>query len=177
MCRTLLFTIFFYDGRYHGVPDWPPSPARLFQALVAGAARGQTLSPGHATALTWLETLDAPSIVAPATRRGNAFTNFVPNNDLDAVGRDPKRTAEIRTAKLIRPQIFDAAIPLLYLWSFEPAPEAEAHAPTLGRRTAIERTEDLLALRLDGATKELFVWGLRCGFISIGPGQIGRAHV
>ena len=28
----------------------------------------------------------------------------------------------------------------------------------------------LLAVRLDGATKELFVWGLRCGFLSFGPG-------
>ncbi len=29
---------------------------------------------------------------------------------------------------------------------------------------------NLLAVRLDGATKELFVWGLRCGFITFGPG-------
>jgi aspartate/methionine/tyrosine aminotransferase len=31
--------------------------------------------------------------------------------------------------------------------------------------------ENLLAIRLDGATKELFVWGLRCGFITFGPGR------
>jgi aspartate/methionine/tyrosine aminotransferase len=30
---------------------------------------------------------------------------------------------------------------------------------------------NLLAIRLDGATKELFVWGLRCGFITFGPGR------
>ncbi len=30
---------------------------------------------------------------------------------------------------------------------------------------------NLLAIRLDGATKELFVWGLRCGFLSYGPGR------
>jgi len=29
----------------------------------------------------------------------------------------------------------------------------------------------LLALKLDGATKELFVWGLRCGFMTVGPGS------
>jgi aspartate/methionine/tyrosine aminotransferase len=28
----------------------------------------------------------------------------------------------------------------------------------------------LLAVKLDGATKELFVWGLRCGFLTFGPG-------
>ncbi len=31
--------------------------------------------------------------------------------------------------------------------------------------------ENLLAVKLDGATKELFVWGLRCGFITFGPGR------
>ncbi len=29
---------------------------------------------------------------------------------------------------------------------------------------------NLLAVKLDGATKELFVWGLRCGFLTFGPG-------
>ncbi len=37
---------------------------------------------------------------------------------------------------------------------------------------------NLLAVKLDGATKELFVWGLRCGFISFGPGRAeGSAEV
>lgn len=31
--------------------------------------------------------------------------------------------------------------------------------------------ENLLAVKLDGATKEYFVWGLRCGFITFGPGR------
>jgi aspartate/methionine/tyrosine aminotransferase len=34
---------------------------------------------------------------------------------------------------------------------------------------------NLLAVRLDGATKELFVWGLRCGFITFGPGRTESA--
>jgi aspartate/methionine/tyrosine aminotransferase len=37
------------------------------------------------------------------------------------------------------------------------------------------RHENLLAVRLDGATKELFVWGLRCGFITFGPGRADSA--
>jgi aspartate/methionine/tyrosine aminotransferase len=35
---------------------------------------------------------------------------------------------------------------------------------------------NLLAIRLDGATKELFVWGLRCGFLSFGPGRAAGAE-
>jgi len=34
---------------------------------------------------------------------------------------------------------------------------------------------NVLAVKLDGATKELFVWGLRCGFISFGPGRADTA--
>jgi aspartate/methionine/tyrosine aminotransferase len=34
---------------------------------------------------------------------------------------------------------------------------------------------NLLAIRLDGATKELFVWGLRCGFLTFGPGRADTA--
>jgi aspartate/methionine/tyrosine aminotransferase len=33
------------------------------------------------------------------------------------------------------------------------------------------RHPNLLAVKLDGATKELFVWGLRCGFLTFGPGH------
>jgi aspartate/methionine/tyrosine aminotransferase len=34
---------------------------------------------------------------------------------------------------------------------------------------------NLLAVKLDGATKELFVWGLRCGFVTFGPGRADTA--
>lgn len=38
------------------------------------------------------------------------------------------------------------------------------------------RHPNLLAVKLDGATKELFVWGLRCGFITFGPGDATTAE-
>ena len=37
--------------------------------------------------------------------------------------------------------------------------------------------ENVLAIKLDGATKELFVWGLRCGFLTIAPPPGGNADV
>jgi aspartate/methionine/tyrosine aminotransferase len=42
-----------------------------------------------------------------------------------------------------------------------------------GRLTGVH--PNLLAVKLDGATKELFVWGLRCGFITFGPGRAETA--
>jgi len=38
------------------------------------------------------------------------------------------------------------------------------------------RHPNLLAVKLDGATKELFVWGLRCGFVTFGPGRADTAE-
>jgi CRISPR-associated protein Csb2 len=128
---NLIISIRFHDGRYHGSGEWPPSPARLFQALVAGAARGGTLSEHAAEAFQWLEALDAPIIAAPSSYAGQGFKNFVPNNDLDAVGGDPARTNEIRTGKIIRPRTFDAAAPLLYAWTFEHSADAKRHSRTI----------------------------------------------
>jgi aspartate/methionine/tyrosine aminotransferase len=39
----------------------------------------------------------------------------------------------------------------------------------------VGRHPNLLAVKLDGATKELFVWGLRCGFLTFGPGRADTA--
>ena len=124
----LLISVRFHDGRYHGRLDWPPSPARLFQALVAGAAQGEMLTEEDKRAFIWLEALEPPEIAAPPMRAGQGFKNFVPNNDLDAVGGDPLRVSEIRAPKFIRPILFDAETPLLYAWTFEEASEAQANA-------------------------------------------------
>src|SRR5690625_295913 len=120
MTRTLIISVRFHDGRYHGAGDWPPAPARLFQALVAAAAR-PGLDDAKRGALTWLEQRPAPIIAGPTAVRGQPnFRLFVPNNDLDAKGGDIRRIAEIRSAtKHIRPRLFDAAVPLLYLWHFD----------------------------------------------------------
>ena len=126
MSRSLLIAVRFHEGRYHGQGDcfdgaegWPPSPGRLFQALIAGAARGAGLPPEDELALKWLERLGPPRIVAPVVRRGRAVKLYVPNNDLDSVGGDPARVAEIRVLKQWRPSFFDPNEPVLYLWDFE----------------------------------------------------------
>ena len=126
MPRSLLIAVRFHEGRYHGQEDrfngadgWPPSPGRLFQALIAGAARGAKLPMEDGRALKWLERLDPPRIAAPVVRRGRAVKLFVPNNDLDSVGGDPARVSEIRVPKQWRPTFFDPNEPVLYLWDFE----------------------------------------------------------
>lgn len=130
MKHALLVTVRFHDGRYHGLDhrkasEWPPSPARLFQALMAGAACGASVSVKSQAALDWLEVLPPPVIATPRGVAGSAFVNFVPNNDLDAEiskGNEPdldKAVARTRVGKRFRPTHFDSSIPILYCWYFD----------------------------------------------------------
>lgn len=124
MSRGLLVTLRFHEGRWHGAGAWPPSPARLFQALVAAAARGAAIPAEAGAALEWLERQAPPAIAAPTARQGQAVKFWTPNNDLDAKAGDPARVGEIRVAKIARPWLFDAEVPLLYGWSCEDEPPA-----------------------------------------------------
>jgi CRISPR-associated protein Csb2 len=117
--RVLLISVRFHDGRYHGAGDWPPSPARLFQALVAGIGRGGPLDQHQSEPLEWLEGLRPPLIAAPRMIEGQKVENYVPKNDLDAVGGDARRIGSIRTPKVWKPKLFDPEVPLLYAWTFD----------------------------------------------------------
>lgn len=74
MNRILCITLRFLDPvpQFHGrtnegEPEWPPSPLRLFQGMVASATRRWTpeqLNDTILPALKWLETV-IPSIVTP----------------------------------------------------------------------------------------------------------------
>lgn len=121
MARHFALTVHLHDARYHGAHEWPPAPARVFQALVAGAAHGRHVPERAARALKLLEG-SAPVIAAPTARRGQRVSLFVPNNDLDAVGGDPDRIGEVRAKKMVQPYLLDSGAPFLYAW---PVTEAD----------------------------------------------------
>jgi CRISPR-associated protein Csb2 len=134
MTTFFVLSIRLHDGRYHGAGSWPPAPARLFQALVAGSGIGGPLHPDHFAALEWMEgTCPAPIIAAPRATIGQTVGNFVPNNDLDAKGGDPRNIGAIRTRKQIRPWIFDAETPFRYAWSIPAGEESSDHLKVLQR--------------------------------------------
>jgi CRISPR-associated protein Csb2 len=132
----LTVTVRFLDDRYHGLmdrggpPEWPPSPFRLFQALVAGVARRVELVIGPDTpentnftdignALRWLQRhtrKHPPIIIAPKSTPGQAITRFVPNNDGD---KNFDRQDRL-TAKLTIPTLFlldaDQKPEVHYVW-------------------------------------------------------------
>lgn len=143
MSMYFALTIAFLDGRFHGrrdgvEPEWPPSPLRVFQALVAASARmnGGALSLGGSSALQWLQAQPAPAIIAPSgILSASPYRLSVPNNAMDIVARawcrgndtnsGDANPATHRTMKSIRPvHLIDSSL-IHYLWQMsEPvAPE------------------------------------------------------
>ena len=93
--------------------------------MLAGAARGARVPAAAGDALDWLERLPPPTIAAPRGQPGQAYTGFVPNNDLDAAlggknGSDlQEAVASTRVRKTVRPILFDPGEPVLYCWRFD----------------------------------------------------------
>ncbi len=115
----LCITVNWLDERYHGLlgrngpPEWPPSPFRLFQALVAGVARSGELDADVGKSLEWLQSLAPPVILAPRMRRGQSITYYVPNNDGDKV---PDRQNRL-TGKTAQPTMILDPPRIHYLWA------------------------------------------------------------
>lgn len=116
----LCISVTFPDAMFHGKcdfgqPEWPPSPLRLFQALVRGAAAasaGVTLTPESRATLSTLEGLAPPTIVAPRAARATPYDLFVPNNDSDAALERRERLV----AKPVAPMRMDEPASVHYLW-------------------------------------------------------------
>lgn len=92
-------TIRFLDHRYHGqlapgIPEWPPSPFRLFQAMLAG-------KPSSVGTLQWLEQLRPPTIVAPAITGQSSLLLPGILNDSDKGHRLCDKTTKQRIAPAI----------------------------------------------------------------------------
>jgi CRISPR-associated protein Csb2 len=113
LCLTIRFLQPYSHGRGgDGEPEWPPSPLRVFQALVAAAAArwNERMQLEYAApALRWLECQKPPAIVAVSGVRSEAkYRLYVPDNVADKVakswsaGREAS-IADYRTEKDVRP--------------------------------------------------------------------------
>jgi CRISPR-associated protein Csb2 len=122
MTSHFCLSLHFLDRAFHGGGDgsereWPPSPLRVFQALVAAAARRNAgeLDANARFALEWMERQPPPVVVAPTSIEGTGYRLSVPNNAMDIVARAWSRgndsnsgdanPATHRTMKAVRPML------------------------------------------------------------------------
>ena len=134
---ALELQIRFLDDRYHGAGEWPPDPARLFQALVHGGhvgAGSASWTEAHNAALEWLSALPPPEIEYRPTQAGRAFSIFVPNNSLDRTKQSTKTTKRV-APRLLANRIGDGP-DLVYRWDTSDSDEVRAHLLALDQLAA-----------------------------------------
>lgn len=132
MTPRLCISVTFLDALFHGTGDeqaveWPPSPFRLFQALLAGlrtGSRNKKWSDAEMQAFKWLETRAPPEIVAPVANKAITYTLYVPNNDGDEKFDRKERLA----GKVVRPHRLATGDTVHYLWSIGGKMEPHARA-------------------------------------------------
>lgn len=141
----LCISVTFLDPLFHGwgdeEPEWPPSPMRLFQALLAGArtgCRGVDWNGERKAAFRWLESpqRQPPLVIAPVARRqrhhesrSGRYTLFVPNNDSD---RKPDRQDRL-ASKVAWPHVLLDGRTIHFAWPIEDGGTARARAEVLCR--------------------------------------------
>lgn len=148
MAPQLRLSFRFLDRRFHGrrdggEPEWPPSPLRCFQALVAAAGRigGRTLGGPAIHALEWLERQPPPILIGPSAVATTGYRISVPNNAMDVVARawcrgnesnsGDANPATHRTMKGVRPSwLLDGDV-IHYIWAVD-EPVADAAREDVG---------------------------------------------
>lgn len=177
MSRYLVLSFRFLAPWFHGrgdggIPEWPPSPLRVFQAIVASAARAGKLEV-TGDALTWLERLEAPLVMASeAVAVALGYRLSVPHNEMDLVGKQwaagkEGDVAKHRAMKNVRPHHLSGDSVVHYAW--------RSDGEASNEQTIITATRNVVALgwgldlvvgdgaiidseRLDNFTSNVNVW-------------------
>lgn len=147
MNANLVLSFRFLSPWFHGrgdagAPDWPPSPMRVYQALVAASARAGILSSLQG-ALAWLEQRDPPRILAPEGLQGAAgYRLSVPHNAMDRVARDwcrgqPGDAAKHRALKDVRPLRLAEDAAVHYVWTLRSEETSTASALVAAARAVV----------------------------------------
>lgn len=143
--------VIFTAGHFHGA-EWPPSPARLFQALVAATHRGAhglLHSDVRDRALEWFESCPPPTILAIATEPSRELIiGYVPNNDN---GESKDFREHVKTAKSLRLHPLPPECQVTYQWEFAAEGDSAQHVDVVSAMasliTYLGRTVDLVYAR------------------------------
>ena len=160
LCVSFRFLQSFVHARNeNGDPEWPPSPLRVFQAVVnASASRWNERRRIEfaSRALRWLEMQGSPEIVGPVGVPADVKCQFyVPDNTADLLVPAWKRgelTRQVRrTEKVVRPTFLRGS-DVHYLY-----PLADGKCPHLAVLTAAARSITHLGWGIDMATGDATV--------------------
>lgn len=168
---TLRLTVHWLAGdtsqaSYHG-QEWPPAPARIFRALIAGAHRPGGAGQRGIEALQRLECLDPPVVLGPSVERLSPVRSAVPNNDTDCVmdlhhkGRTTQARKKVASLYAMRLRTGWAVPgPVEYRWHFPKAdPDPEAYSLLADGLTVFGQGADLACAEANWSETEPARWG------------------
>lgn len=176
MSNYLHISVTFLDARFHGrgdggEPEWPPSPLRLIQAMVAANADMLGTNGNLEQALTWLQSQPPPAIIAPHGVPSEPYSLSVPNNAMDIVGRawskenyfggGDSNPAKHRTMKTVRSTRMTDGDTIHYLWklsdtSSDTTTATRTLCKAVGRIVALGWGIDLIASQVSLITSQQF---------------------
>ncbi len=128
LCISIRFLGDTFHGRGdQGLPEWPPSPFRLIQALVAAAARIGDIKAEEV--IVWLTQQCPPIVITPqrSAVQPRGYKTYVPNNETDLLAKSWLEKGDMdisssRSEKYICPirlEINGNCPGLHYLWELE----------------------------------------------------------
>ena len=132
----LTISVEFLHGTFRGDPDgtantgrlnsaeWPPSPARLFAALVAAAGTRENCRFTDGTELSWFERLPAPTIYAHAQPFHNSLRPRYVVLHQSTASKSTHQEYAGRKGALVRPGVRVAMRDphVVYAWGADPSP-------------------------------------------------------
>lgn len=131
--HSLRVSVTWLDPFYHGMicrgnaPEWPPSPWRLFGALLQGTKIRYRKAWGsdQESAFRWFEAQAPPVIIAPPAHPGKSYMmHMLPTNDHDFLVRDQlldlksrENPRKLHSEKIMRPTVIDGPSTVHYVWA------------------------------------------------------------
>lgn len=137
---------------YEGL-EWPPSPARLFKALVAVSRHGVA---GADSALKWLEEQSAPKVLAVrATAARSRLRRFVPNNsevDPQTGNAEWPATRASKEEEALHSWRIESPAEVAYAWTVAgPSAEADLITAITRRVPSLGKGEDFVIVQSEYA--------------------------
>ena len=132
--------------------EWPPHPARLLYALVAAWYDGECQE-SEAEALRWLESQNAPDIVADRDAPAEEYEAWVPMNSVLTWNKKGGKRPTLPKTRWARSSRFVGDTPVAFVWDVDvPSQFEEALRRLCGRCTRLGSAESIVAVTVQRRT-------------------------
>ena len=144
-----------FVAQTHGLTsEWPPHPARLLYSLIAAWHDGGN-QPAEGDTLRWLESQEAPSIIAARDAPDETYEAWLPMNSVPNWDKKGGKRPAIPKTRRMRASRYVGDAVVSFVWPVDAPAQHESALRELCRRcTRLGSAESLVALRV-GRREEL----------------------